>query len=731
MIPSHTSPGERFLGIRFLSSSTAKVLPFVLIIGLGVFLRCFCLSADPPLDLSWSQDINTDPDQYTSFARSKAIWGSWDLFGCNLVLCLNSALSLISFFFFKLLGVGRWQANFVAATLSSLTLIFFYLTIKKGKDQKTALLATFFLGINYILVMYSRSTFAEVSVIFFIALGTYFFVLGMKKGWFLVPSGACFAVSILFGKMLAVFILAVCLGVVVFSALEEFSATHRKIKPSRILFFAAGSSSVVLLWFFLIYSPFSENVSQFVSGMSVGLYGSPRGFASISDFIYSLFSFGAVTQVFTTKGYSLGTDLFYRMPFLFILSLLFLLGFFFRIFRVKSILKNLQSCSRLELFFALCLVVGILALMPWNYRPLRYQVLVIPPLCALAAFCLIDFLNPSEARKKSSRSVWFWVFSIPVASFLIFHVISFFLKLLGWTAQLSSIIAPSFFLSFPLTYVFHEAKRWKPSLRMKARKMVIVAEVVLLVIIVNGVQFWHSAGNVQHSLLNSSRDLGHILGEDAVISGPYSQTLVMENDLKLVLRMFHPGDENPDFFLKHPITHLALEAEGGQRNQAFTDYPEVMRNAKPVTIYHLRNFPVQILRVAESSGNPRTKNYKLSDFEKAKLLIQEDQIDSAIVMLDQFVPWHPQNLSGYLTLAEIYYDRQDYEKAASYLERASRSDPTNSVVHELLGAVYADQYDQKRGYNYLLLAIEEWEKALKLHPQNIRLIAQLEEIRGY
>ena len=221
------------------------------------------------------------------------------------------------------------------------------------------------------------------------------------------------------------------------------------------------------------------------------------------------------------------------------------------------------------------------------------------------------------------------------------------------------------------------------------------------------------------------------MGEGAVISGPYSQALVMENEFKLVLRMFHPGDDDPDFFLRHPITHLALEAEGGQREQAFTDYPEVMKNARPVATYRLRNFPVQILRVAESSGNPKTKNYKLSDFEKAKLLIQEDQIDSAIVLFNQFVSNHPRNFSGYMTLAEIYYDRQDYEKAALFLERASTFDPTSSFAHEVLGAVYFDQYNQERSYNYRLLAIEEWEKALRLDPQNIRLLAQLEEIRGY
>ena len=84
-----------------------------------------------------------------------------------------------------------------------------------------------------------------------------------------------------------------------------------------------------------------------------------------------------------------------------------------------------------------------------------------------------------------------------------------------------------------------------------------------------------------------------------------------------------------------------------------------------------------------------------------------------------------------MTLAGIYYDRQDYEKAVLFLEKASRSDPTNFFIHEVLGAVYFDQYNQERSYNYRLLAIEEWEKALKLHPQNIRLLSQLTEIRGY
>ena len=695
-------------------------------------MRLAFLSADPPLNLSWSQDVNTDPGQYTSFARSKVLGGKWDPSGNPLlVVWLNSAYTLISLFFFKLLGVGRWQANLVAGGLSSLTLIFFYLAIKTGVNRKTALLATFFLGINYILVMFSRNTFTEVSAIFFIVLGIYIFVLGLKRGWFLIFSGACFAASILFCKMLVMFILPLPLVVLILTAWDEFSSKKRKIKLLPVLLFVGGLLVVALPWFLIIYYPFSKTVGGFVSGMSVGLYGSPQAFRSISDFVYSFFSFGEVARVLVSERYLLGTDFFFRMPFLFILSLLFLLSYFFKILKVKNIFRNLISCSKLELFFGLWLVVGILALMPWNYRPLRYQILLIPPMCALAAFYLFDFLNPPEVKKISKSSVWFWIFSIPTASFLIFHTLSFFLKIFQKVVQLNSIIIISFFLSLPLTYVFYVVKRRKPSSAMWGFKKMMIVIVVFLVLLVNGGQFLAFATNVQYSFLSASLDLGQILGSEAVISGPYSQTLISDNKLGYVWHMFASTTRDPEVFQKHPLTHLAMEARGGNWEQAFEDYPEVMMNARLVAIYHLRNFPVQILRVAESSGNPQTQNYRLSDFEKAMLLIEEGQVDSAIVMLNQFVSQYPQNLSGYKILAQIYYGRNDLEKALLLLEKALRFDPTNSSTHEFLGAVYLDLYDQTGDDTYKFLAIEEWEKALKLFPQNANLSAQLKNIRGY
>ena len=343
---------RRTFSRSFWDWPTGYFLLLVVIMGLGICMRLAFLSADPPLDLSWSQDVNTDPGQYTSFARSKVLWGEWEPFkNPYLAMWLNSAFSLISFFFFKLLGVGRWQANLMVGVFSSLSLLFFYLAIRRGINQKVALLAAFFLGTNYILVMYSRNTFAEVPVIFFFALGTYFLVLGFKRTWLLIFSGACFASAILFCKVSAWFIVPVCLGVLILRGGHHPSEQSSRERWTGTGSFVLGLAVITLLWFLTICSGSLRTVYGFVFGMSVGMYGSPQAFHSISDFVYSLFSFGQVTRVSLSQGYSMGTDLFYRMPVVFISSQLFLLGLFFKVFKDKNVAQNLRSCSKAELFF--------------------------------------------------------------------------------------------------------------------------------------------------------------------------------------------------------------------------------------------------------------------------------------------------------------------------------------------------------------------------------------------
>ena len=729
IVPSYGFKLQKLLARSLWGPLTTGVLLLVLIIGLGVFLRCFYLSSDPPSDLSWSQDLSTDPPHYTTYARNKVLWGSWDLYGnVRYVFFLKSATSLLSFIFYKFLGVGRWQANLVSVSLSILTLIFLYLSLARLKNKLVGLLGTFFLAVNYIFLMYSRSPFMENVMVFFIVLGFYFLTCQTRKPLFWFLAGASIAISILFGKMLALFMAPIFLGLVLFEAWDDRSQKNLKKRVFPSLSFLAGVLGVSLFWLFFSYLPATKQVAGYMSEITTGLYGKPQALGSVSDFLNFLFSFGGVTRVF--YNIPVGTDLFFRMPALFILASFFLLFYFSFNFKWDDLLDKTKSSAKFEFFFVFWLILGVLALMLWNYRPLRYQISLIPPLCVLAAFGLVHFLDP-HTKKKNKINKWFWIFFVPLCSWMIFHLISFLLKIEKSTANFNKVLALSFVISLVCVFAYYFVVGRRKGIFLGAIPRIVIAALIILIsLFVNLGQYISWAESPQYSLWYSSQDLGKILSPEAVISGPYSSPLMLENKFKHVLHIFLAFGVDENFFLKFPITHLALE-RGGNRDNAFKQYPQVMKEAKIVTTYWLRNIPVDIYRIAEWTGHPEADKYHLSDFEKAKLLIEEGQIDSAILMLNQFVSQYPQNFSGYKILAQIYYGRNDFEKAISFFKKASRFDPTNFLAHQFLGAVYLDLYDQKGDDTYKFLAIEEWEKALKLFPQNANLSAQLKNIRGY
>ncbi len=725
-----------------------NLLFLAIIVALSFSLRTLYLNTDPPLGLSWSQGPFTDPPQYTTFARYKISWGEWDLFGHNRdVMLLKSATTLISFLFFKILGIGRWQLNFIPVLLSIFSILILYFILQK-ESKRAAAFAALFLGVNYLFLMYNRSLFVENTAIFFMAFGFLFFVLsskgstsgGKEKPLLLFLSGLVLTIPPLFGKLQSAFIVPMALLVLLISLLGNPNFNNWRKIAAPLASFIAGIMVTSAFWFFFVYFPASSQVSGYITDQSVGLYGKLHSFESIGNFLKAILSFGQVGGVYQGKSFLQATNLFFRMPVIFILSIFFILSFTFKLSsegpapgkKKSKFLTKLFSLSKIKLFFILWALAAFTALFPWNYRPLRYQLLLIFPLCVLAAFGLDEFLIKKDSSRRGKVGLLFYPLSFLLITFGIFHLISFYLKIKQSIGSYPSVLGISIFLSIVVNLVLYlilSRKRKEIDTKGTNLRWALVLILILLMLFFQGRQFLTWAKNPQYSLYKSSLDLGMILNQDAVISGPYCSALTIDNQLRHVMHMFGWTKVGPPLFKKFPITHLAMDR--GNKERALEDYPKVMKNAGLVTTYWVRNMPVEIYRVAESSGNPHTQNYKLSDFEKAKLLIEEGQIDSAIVMLNQFVSQYPQNFSGYITLAEIYYDRKDFEKVALLLEEASKFDPTNFLVHQFLGGVYLNLYNQKRDDTYRLLAIEEWEEALKLYPQNAGLSAQLKNIRGY
>jgi 4-amino-4-deoxy-L-arabinose transferase-like glycosyltransferase len=718
---------SEFFNTPFFSTKTFQLLLFCFILAIAFIAGVLFLSSDPP-HISWSQDVATDPPQYTYFARNQALWGEWDLFGHNrFVFFLKSFSSVASLIVFSILGTGRFQANLVAVILNLLTMVFLFLALKKVFGKRTAFLSFFLLGINFVFIMYGRNPFLEISAMFLLTLGFYFLVSSLKRNLLLLPSGICFAAGIFFGKTMAAFILPACAGVFLLWFLEQppSEGLWKRSKPFAL--FCAGFILVLLFWIFFAYLPAKREVAGYFGEQALGLYGFPRAWQSLSGFVDSLFTFGK--------------DLFFRMPVVFILSFLGLLLFFRNRPSLGRLFKLRDHQSKAKFFLILWFVGGFFLLMSLNYRPLRYQLYLIPPMCALAGLWLDSLIRSFNTKREPPNGILFWISFVVAVAFLVNYAITTMYRLSAKPIQLASSLVISVIVTLVLGGIYYWLSARSPATAKAAsssqsktmatgHRILLVLVLLLVSLVVNGWQYVSWASLPTYSLNRSSVDLGRILSDQAVISGPYGPALVWDNKLKNIIHMFGVSKPDPQLFHTYPITHLALE-RGGNRDRAFQDYPQVMNQAKIVATYWLRHIPVDIYRIGEHTGNPETTEYPLSDFERAKLLMEAEQTDLALALLEDFVSRHPENYSGHHALAQIHYDRGEYQRALLLLEKAAEFHPTDFVIHQLMGAVYFTLASQTGQESHRLSGIEEWEKALELFPQNSQLAEQLRQIKGY
>jgi 4-amino-4-deoxy-L-arabinose transferase-like glycosyltransferase len=714
----------------FFSSRLFEISLFCLIVGLTFIGGVLFLSSDPP-QISWSQDVATDPPQYTYFARNHALWGSWDLFGHNrFVFFLKSFTTVFSYLIYTLFGTGRFQSNLVAVILNLMSMILLFFTLKKIFSKRVAFLTMFFLGINYVFIMYGRNPFLEISAIFLIVLGFFFLVYSFERNLLLIPSGLCFATGIFFGKTMAAFILAPCAAVLLFWMFEKYSSSDRKINFKPLILFGAGFLAIALFWLFFSYLPSKREVTSYLGEQALGLYGFPVAFKSITGFIVALFTFGIEAHV--------SFNIFLLMPVLFLLSFLGVVWYFIKKPSVKELIRQRDRQSRVEFFLVFWFLVSFFVVMSLNYRPLRYHLYLIPPMCAVGGLWLDSFIVSPILKKNFRPGVLFWAFFIlSVVFFSNYVLLTGYALITG--KELVLIQSLGIALAFTLLCsLFLYLRFVKPPVKAKPRSNFLqpgVRWAVMLILLAIAVctnvgQFISWAASPKYSLNRASVDLGEILGRDAVVSGPYGPALVWDNRLKDVIHMFGVAVVDTHLFLTYPITHLAVE-RGGNLERAKQDYPEVMKNAQKVTTYWIREIPVEIYRIAEYTGNPQTQGYQLSDFERSRMLLNEGKADSARILLEKLNAQQPENFSAHQSLAEVYYGLGELDKTEAELKKAIEFHPTDFFIYQQLGQVYLALNEQTGEDAYKSKAIEAWETSMRLCPENTELAGHLRELRGY
>ncbi len=701
-------------------SSKTKIIQYSLlaIILIAImYLRFDNLNGDTPYGISSSQELSTDPPQYTSFARNKVLFGKWEIFGTRYITFVKNITTIAAYPIFKIFGTGRAQSNTVAVLFAFITFAALFQTWRQ-KSFNLGLASLAILGFNYIFLNYSKLSFLEVSTIGMVSLGGYFLLRTENRAISSFISGALLAAAAFFSKLLAIVFLPAAL-IVVF--VEVMQSDNRKIwKTLNPLYsYISGYGFTLIVWFLFVYLPSVNDVSGYMSEISTGLYGAPRALESVKMFFVWLYSYGFDIRLWTFQ------------------PVTFAAGFLGLSLVSGSILSNrkgfFKKIDRVDLFFLMWFLGVFCILFPWNYRPLRYAYLIYPALSYLAARWIIQIFNPD---KDWGSRVWpFYIMTALTTSFVGYHflIISHFnersLNLImqyipyGLLVGVAGGIA-AFILEFAKITSLAKKNRY-----LNIGLISISISLILFITIYQLTLYYSHSPKNQKTIHNASVDLGKILSPDAVIVGPYSSALTQDNHFKSTIKMFGVAVTETDFFNIIPATHIAVESGGGEGSSEWRmakDYPELIKNAPIVATYYIRNIPVNIYQISKTSPNMQARQYKPSQFEEAAELISIGMNDSAIVALNNCEKNNSYTMAGGILKASIYMDNKDFQKAINEITKVLTIDEGNYNLWLLLGDL-----NLKLPSPNVDNAYAAYQKAIYYGPSDPRLKSKLDYLKKF
>ena len=226
--------------------------------GLLVFVflavRLIAPSADPPPWLSWSTGIFTDEGFYTLDARHEALFGAWAPGNFHDRL-LSPLLSLLQQGMFALFGPRLLVARLLCVTFGLLTLVVFWLGLRRVWGVKVADWGTLFLGLAPPFVFYNRLALQETPTVFWLVLSWTLWTYG--RPWLLALAGAAFGLAVIF-KPLAL----LALPAIIMVPLTPFPGTAGtgRLRPGLGLFL--GLLLVVSIYALLWYAPHHAELSR-------------------------------------------------------------------------------------------------------------------------------------------------------------------------------------------------------------------------------------------------------------------------------------------------------------------------------------------------------------------------------------------------------------------------------------------------------------------------------------
>lgn len=685
---------------QFLQSKRAALL----LLGLLLIVRLVHLGADPPMNLSASSDVETDPAMYTQFARQYLQTGDFDPFDDHrLKLYLKSSITPVATVVFKVFGTGIAPMQLTGLIFSFGSLLFFFLFVRRSIGKSEAILWLLLVGFNYNLIFYGRLPFLEHAMTFFLFLAL--LLLSCRPSILCsFAAGASLATGILFGKAIGIVmigVLAVCFW---FTWLKS-EKSERSILLKKLTLSCSGAGLIALLWYLFVYLSAPIEISTYWKEQGLTAHGIPTALDSFDELVEWWFSFGVKSRLQP------------RMVLVSALATAFIAWVAYKSIRFKNVAVSLKSIQTGHLLVALMMIGFTGALFIWNYRPLRYHLILIYPACAAATFLILRICGKWEKNTDSKLPI----VVLSIISFIavpeIYRLIGSLSQLVDYTICYDDTKYLVFFLAaalIPATIAMNILYR-KGKLSFIRRYFAYIAVAVVLFTLYEGIspyaQWITRPTRVGQDIAN---ELVQILSKDAVVSGPYGPVLTQGTELASIIHMFGLPKPDPELFLQFPITHLLVDIANELR--AKKDYPDIMHKAPVLAEFKYGETNIKLYRVAEFTKNELTARYQLSEFEQARTDLENNDTTGAELILRRLFTVQPNSYTASILLADILQQRDNHKDAEGLIRMAIAASPTSYSLNEHAAKFYVDWFKQNGDNRLSDSALVHYDRAINLAP---------------
>jgi len=660
-------------------------IPAAVVIVVLLVLRFVLLNIDPPYFFAgYTQAHLTDPYHLTFAARNAVLFDDWNPFDYHRWDVFKySLVSGTAWLLFSLFGVSRITANLAGVFLSIGGMVFFVFGLAGYLKRRELMISALVLLLSSMLFFYGRLPFLETGLMFLSGLTFFIFMRYHESRWGQALSGFLVVLAALAGKLFGLILLAPILVMLI------YEYRRQAVKP--ILMTIGGSLAGLIVYTLVFYGGDFSVMMNYYAEQTTGMYGAPKGLTSPLGFVVQFITFGSENGLLAFS------------PFMVALTVL---GLGLLLFARLSVDAGDRRYFPV-LFSALWIVFGVLGLMPFNYRPLRYTLFLFLPVSVMVTY-VIGFIHEKKIRLEG-RSLYTAV--IPVF-FLAWYAVANLAEVIWGGAEgaidgvvavfLTALVA---LLIAGLGYVLIGRKgivigRTGPA--------IIILVLVAGMVVRQGVLLYEGLARPGTYLQDLNREVSEMVGGDAVLTGPYTPALTIDNNLRGIIYVFGLAVREPDLFRRFPITHVVTDRSNF--DLAKKDYGE-FSSALNLRRLRLREGSVEVLRLPGATA-------LMSDYERAAAAYGVKQFDSAMVFSERFSGRYPDNLCGRFGLATAYYTKGRIDEFLRSLEDIAADFPNDFRAHmfckEFYELAYRASKDPKFGrlVNYHLKCAHEINPAL-------------------